>query len=89
MPNRTHSPHIDYPPTRVFRFEPATFNLGRSSVDAAPGEPVRIYDPTRTVVDLIRLRHRFGEPTAYSALRRYLDSRTARPALLMCWFTAS
>lgn len=85
VPKHTHVPAIDYPPTTVFRFEEATFELGLATVEAAPGELVRVYDPTRTVVDLMRLRHRFGEPTAHTALRRYLDSAAARPADLLVY----
>jgi hypothetical protein len=44
---------------------------------------VPVYDPARTVVDLMRLRHRFGEPIAHSALHRYLSTPQAHPALLM------
>jgi len=44
---------------------------------------VRIYDPARTVVDLMRFRRRFGEPIAYGALHRYLSTTGARPALLL------
>lgn len=60
-----------------------TFELGLSSVDAAKGEHVRVYDPARTVVDVVRLRHRLGEPLAHGALRRYLRRRDARPASLL------
>jgi hypothetical protein len=80
---RAHPPRIEYPPTSVFRFEEATFEIGVSQVDAAPGEPVRIYDAARTVVDLIRLRHRLGEPVAFGALNRYLRVSGARPGLLL------
>lgn len=83
VPKRDRPPRIDYPPTNVFRFEEATFELGLSSVEAAPGEWVRIYDPARTVVDLMRLRHRFGEPVAHTALHRYLFRSDARPARLL------
>jgi predicted transcriptional regulator of viral defense system len=80
---RSHPPRIEYPPTSVFRFDEATFEIGVSQVDAAPGEPVRIYDAARTVVDLIRLRHRLGEPIAFGALNRYLRVSGARPGLLL------
>ena len=80
VPNGSHPPHIDYPPTQVFRFASATFALGLSEVEAAPGEWVRIYDAARTVVDLMRLRHRFGETLAHTALNRSLTSGAARPA---------
>lgn len=83
VPARAHPPKIDYPPTWVFRFDEATFDVGDSHVDAAPGEPVRIYDPARTVVDLIRLRHRLGEPIAFGALNRYLSLLRARPGQLL------
>lgn len=74
---------IRYPPTMAFRFDAETFELGLSRVEAAPEEFVRIYDPARTVVDLIRLRHRLGEPAAYTALNRFLDLPDGRRAQLM------
>ena len=83
VPKRAHSPAIDHPPVQVFRFEESLFELGLSSFEAAPREQVRIYDPARTVVDLMRFRRLFGEPVAHAALRRYLDSSAARPALLL------
>lgn len=83
VPKRSHTPVIDYPPVQVLRFEESIFELGLSSFDAAPGEPVRIYDPARTVVDLMRFRRRFGEPVAHAALHRYLASPSPRPALLL------
>ena len=83
VPNGTHPPRIDHPPTRVFRFDPRTFELGLTSVEAAPGEVVRIYDPARTVTDLMRLRHRLGEAIAHAELNRYMARPDARPALLL------
>ena len=83
VPRSSHPPRITFPPTAVYRFDPSTFELGLTYVDAAPQEPVRIYDAARTVVDLMRLRHRVGEPTALVALTRYLRRRDARPAALL------
>ncbi len=56
---------------------------GPAREEAAPGESVRIYDPARTVVDLMRLRGRFGEPLAYTALNRYVAQRGSRPRQLL------
>jgi hypothetical protein len=42
-----------------------------------------VYSPARTVVDLMRLRRRIGEPFALGALRRYLQQPGARPGLLL------
>jgi hypothetical protein len=83
VPTRSRPPRITYPPTEVFRFDEATFERGLSRVEAAPGESVRIYTPARTVIDLMRLRGRFGEPLAHGALQRYLRRRDARPAELL------
>lgn len=83
VPRGKRPPKISYPPTQVLRFAPTTFDLGLTRVEAAPGEHVRVYGPERTVVDLFRLRHRFGEATANSALRNLLRTRTANPARLL------
>lgn len=83
VPKRSHVPSITHPPTTVFRFDADTFTLGLTGFEAAPAERVRIYDATRTVVDLMRLRHRLGEPVAYTTLRRYLGRPGARPPLLL------
>jgi hypothetical protein len=83
VPRSQRPPRITYPRTEVFRFDPVHFEVGLSRVEAAPGEWVRIYDAPRTVIDLMRLRGRFGEPLAHAALQRYLRRRDARPALLL------
>jgi len=82
VPRGTRSPRITYPPIEVFHFDASTFDLGRGLHEVAAGEPVRVYSAVRTVVDLMRLRRRIGEPLALGALRRYLDRQGARPALL-------
>lgn len=75
-------PRISYPPTKVFRFREAQFRAGITEFEAAPGEWVPVYDPARTVVDLMRMRMRFGQTVAYSALNRYLDRGGADLLLL-------
>jgi hypothetical protein len=83
VPTRHRPPRITYPPTEVFRFDAANFEVGLSRVEAAPEEWARIYNPARTVVDLMRLRGRFGEPLAHGALQRYLRRGDARPPGLL------
>lgn len=79
----TRPPQITFPPVEVSRFDVSTFELGLTQIEAAPGEPVRIYSPARTVVDLMRLRYRVGQPLALGALRRYLSARGARRGKLI------
>jgi predicted transcriptional regulator of viral defense system len=83
VPKRDRPPRISYPPTEIFRFDEDAFELGLSSLEAAEGEDIRVYGPERTVVDLMRLRHRLGEQLAYEALRRYLRSRGAKPSAVL------
>ncbi|HSK27024.1 MAG TPA: type IV toxin-antitoxin system AbiEi family antitoxin domain-containing protein [Jiangellales bacterium] len=79
VPEGTHRPVIDYPPTRVHVFRAATFDMGRLEVREAGGERFWITDRERSVVDAFRLRHLVGETEAHGALRRYL--RQPRPRL--------
>lgn len=83
VPRGTRAPHITYPPVQVHHFDAATFALDLATIEAAPGEPVPVYSPARTVVDLMRLRHRIGAPLALIALRRYLSSPSSHPGHLL------
>ncbi len=83
MLTRERSPRIAHPPTQAFCFATDTFEVGLTAVKAPPGELVRIYDPARTIVDLMRVRHRLGEPLAHPALHRYLRCPDARPGELL------
>ena len=88
LPRRTWPPKLDQPPVEVFLWDPATFELGLAAVEVAPGEWARIYSPGRTVVDLMRMRHKLGESVAHVAVRRYLSRRDARVADLMTYAKA-
>ncbi|MBC7679291.1 MAG: hypothetical protein H7233_09910 [Pseudorhodobacter sp.] len=79
----TWPPRITHPPVEVFTWDRAGAEIGIELVEAAPGEPVRVYSAPRTVVDLMRLRARIGEPVAHVALRRYLARRDARVGELL------
>lgn len=75
VPEGSHRPVIEYPPTKVHVFGRQTFELGRMEVREERGEHFWITDRERTVVDAFRLRHRIGEDLAHDALRRYLRNR--------------
>jgi hypothetical protein len=53
VPKPSRPPHIVIPPTTAFRFDSASFALELTHVEAAPREPIRIYDPARTMGGLI------------------------------------
>lgn len=81
VPEGSHRPTIDYPPTRVHVFRAETFDLGRAVIRAELGGRFWISDRERTVVDAFRLRHFLSEDMAHAALRRYLRDRP-KPARL-------
>jgi predicted transcriptional regulator of viral defense system len=83
VPRGVNPPRISYPPTEVHRFDPANFDIGRQSFEAAPREFVNIYSPERAIADAMRLRHLVGEGVALSALRTYLAEKRGQPADLM------
>jgi len=61
-------PAIVYPPVRVVRFAPESFDLGLE-LHRLEGAPVCIYSVARTVVDLFRYRNKVGLDVALEALR--------------------
>jgi predicted transcriptional regulator of viral defense system len=75
VPEGSHRPKIDYPPTRIHVFRAEAFELGRRIETLEHGETFSISDRERTVVDAFRLRHLIGEDLAYAALRSYLSNR--------------
>ena len=88
VPRQTWPPKLDHPPVEVFVWDPLTFELGLDTVEVAPGEWARIYSPGRTVVDLMRMRHKLGESVAHVALRRYLARGDSRVADLLTYAKA-
>jgi len=79
----THRPTITYPPTRVHVFDASTFDVGRVRADAGDNEPIWISSADRTIVDMMRLRHRVGPDLALNSIRRYLASPDASPGALL------
>lgn len=83
VPRGQRPPQLDYPPVEVSRYDASTFDLGRDTFEAAPAEPVSIYDAPRTVVDLMRARHRLGDAVALRALRLHVTGPGGSPAKLL------
>jgi predicted transcriptional regulator of viral defense system len=83
VPRGMHRPRIAYPLIRVHVFAAATFALGRKQQPIESGEEIAISSRERTVVDLLRMRSHVGRDQALTALRRYLESRDARPGELL------
>jgi len=70
-------------PVRLHQFEPGTFELGRDLIDVGARRPLGIYSAERSIVDVVRLRHREGSDMAWEALRRWLAQPRRSPAQLI------
>jgi predicted transcriptional regulator of viral defense system len=66
---------------RVFAKD--TFELGRGELKVGEGYAVGLFSPERSLVDVIRLRHREGSDIAWDALRRWLRRKGAKPTALI------
>ncbi len=70
-------------PVEVHVFARKTFDLGREDLRIGHGVSIGLYSAERTLVDIIRLRHREGADVAWEALRRWLRRRGSKPAALI------
>jgi predicted transcriptional regulator of viral defense system len=64
-------------------FASQSFDLGREEIDIGASTAVGLYSAERSLVDVIRLRHREGSDVAWEALRRWLRRRGSMPAALI------
>jgi hypothetical protein len=82
LPRGSKDPKVDFPPVRIFHFSPAAFRSGIET-HAMDGIRVRIFGPSRTVVDCFRLRGRLGRDIAVEALQLSLRRGKATPAEIL------
>ena len=67
----------------VHVFASKTFDLGREEIDIGDDMSIGLYSAERSLVDVIRLRHREGSDVAWEGLRRWLRRKGAKPASLL------
>jgi hypothetical protein len=70
-------------PIRLHQFERSTFELGRYPLDVGARRPLGLYSAERSIIDVVRLRHREGSDVAWEALRRWLARPGRSPAQLI------
>jgi hypothetical protein len=68
---------------RLRQFDRATFGLGRDLLDVGARRALGIYSAERSIVDVVRLRHREGSDMAWEALRHWLAQPGRSPAQLI------
>ncbi|MBR7824702.1 type IV toxin-antitoxin system AbiEi family antitoxin domain-containing protein [Actinospica sp. MGRD01-02] len=64
-------------------FTPATFDLGRETLELTKELSIGLYSPERSIIDAFRLRHREGSDLAIGALKRWLRLPGSQPATLL------
>jgi predicted transcriptional regulator of viral defense system len=69
-------------PVHWHKFDPTTFEIGRTEIRLDDTYALGLYDAPRSIVDAYRLRHDVGPDIANEALRRWLR-RGGKPADLM------
>lgn len=82
IPRGAHRPSL-YAPCRLHVFARDTFEVGRELIDVGAPKLLGLYSAERSIVDLIRLRHREGGDIAWEALRRWLERPDSSPASLL------
>jgi hypothetical protein len=70
-------------PVRLHQFDRPTFELGRELLDVGGRRPVGMYSAERSIIDVVRLRHREGSDIAWEALRRWLGRPGRSPGQLI------
>jgi predicted transcriptional regulator of viral defense system len=82
LPRGSRVPTL-HSPVDIHVFARKTFDLGREELNIGDGASVGVYSADRTLIDVIRLRHREGPDVAWEALRRWLARRGSQPAALL------
>jgi predicted transcriptional regulator of viral defense system len=82
IPRGTRIPAL-HSPVDIHLFGKDTFLLGRQEINVGDGFSIGLYSAERSLIDVIRLRHREGSDVAWEALRRWLRRKGAKPAALI------
>ena len=82
IPRGAHRPSL-HAPCQLHVFAYDTFDVGRELIDVGAPKLLGLYSAERSIVDLIRLRHKEGSDVAWEALRRWLAQPGSSPASLL------
>lgn len=82
IPRNAAIPKLDAVPIRVFRIAAAMFPLGIEHHRIGDID-LKVYSPTRSIIDAFRFRNRIGEDVAVKALTTGLRTRKVRPGPLL------
>jgi len=82
LPRSAWRSPVAWPPVRYSHFSEPYYSTGLEVV-ALEGGRLRIYSPEKTVCDLLRLKHLYGEALFLEALKTLLRSSAGRVSTLL------
>lgn len=82
VPRGTRIPSLQSP-AAIHVFARETYSLGRQTIQIGDSLAIGLYSAERSLIDVIRLRHREGPEIAWESLRCWLRRRGAKPAALI------
>ena len=74
IPNKAWRPKLEWPPVRYFYYPDQAYEYGVEE-HAVGSHTVRIYNPEKTVADLLKYRHKLGEGLFLEALKTLTAGR--------------
>lgn len=83
IPRGTQPVTVHHAPIAWHRFDADTFSIGRTERALPGGSFIGLYSAERTLIDLFRLRHAWGNDLALGALKQWLRRRGNSPSSLL------
>lgn len=83
IPRGTQPVTVHHAPISWHRFDADTFSIGRTEHALSDGSSIGLYSAERTLIDLFRLRHAWGNDLALGALKQWLRGRGNSPGSLL------
>lgn len=88
LPRPARALRTEFAPITWHFFARSTFDIGRETHALPDGLSIGLYSAERTIIDLFRLRHTYGEDLAVGVLKTWLGRRTSRPSSLLAMATS-
>lgn len=83
IPRGTQPVTVYHSPIAWHRFDADTFDIGRTRHPLPDGSSIGLYSAERTLIDLFRMRHAWGNDLALGALKQWLRGRGNSPGSLL------
>lgn len=83
IPRGSQPMTVLHAPIAWHRFDAETFGIGRTEHPLSGGLSIGLYSAERTLIDMFRLRHAWGNDLAIEALKRWLGGKGNSPSTLL------